>query len=790
MMNTQNDFPRQKMSSKQKNKPWRRSNVDWADSHSQVHDNSARKSLYNKKINLDLFTGTIHLADVKKHISSVTVDNLNMSKGLQYYPIANDVIDVLLGEDLNRKFEYNIRVTNPDAISDKEKELKALALQDIFKILETEGLSDEQLEKRLKEKEQYFKYTWQEGRERSMQFLLDHFRKELNVKETLNQALLDLILQGEEAAIIDIVSGEPTVNKLDTSKVRVISNGKSRQYEDADAIVIEDYWSKSRIQDTFYDVLKDKEVTWLDQVTLTGQSSDNMKNEDETAFWRRTDGALLMDGLQDDFGIGNGYIDDDGNIRVLRLFWKSKRKVLKVKKIDVITGTIYHEYHDESYVPLKDFGEEAKPEWINEAWEGTKVGENIYLNMRPREIQYNRMSNPSRCHFGIVGNIDSINKKKPYSMLDKMKPSIYLFCIIYQKLIDTIARDPGKIQRVDVARIPDGMDMEKWMFFRMNKGISFEDSFKEGNIGAAKGKLAGGMTGAGGQEDLSLYDQAQGYYNLCMEIKATLDSFVGITPQRKGAISSRETVGGVERAVLQSSHITQRLMATHQDFEQRVYSVLLETIKIAYKESGNLKYQFITDDYSTSYIDIQGSELAEADYGLIVDNDSNNFELSQTLHQLALSWANNNIISPKTLINIYREKSLSQIMRDMEFDIQKTEDARQQELQQQQQQHQEQLQAASQQAEAMLAQEQANKEADIQKEIYIAELDSSTKLSIEQLKQEGNVDQSVDNSGKEFNHKVKFDNDKLNIARKQLQEVIRSNKAKESISKNKPTTKK
>jgi hypothetical protein len=32
---------------------------------------------------------------------------------------------------------------------------------------------------------------------------------------------------------------------------------------------------------------------------------------------------------------------------------------------------------------------------------------------------------------------------------------------------------------------------------------------------------------------------------------------MGITPQREGQVSNRETVGGVERSVLQSSHITE-----------------------------------------------------------------------------------------------------------------------------------------------------------------------------------------------------------------------------------------
>ena len=44
---------------------------------------------------------------------------------------------------------------------------------------------------------------------------------------------------------------------------------------------------------------------------------------------------------------------------------------------------------------------------------------------------------------------------------------------------------------LDLASVPKGWDVEKWMYYaRINK-IAVKDSFKEGNIGVAQGKLAG-----------------------------------------------------------------------------------------------------------------------------------------------------------------------------------------------------------------------------------------------------------------------------------------------------------
>jgi hypothetical protein len=71
----------------------------------------------------------------------------------------------------------------------------------------------------------------------------------------------------------------------------------------------------------------------------------------------------------------------------------------------------------------------------------------------------------------------------------------------------------------------------------------------------------------------------------------------GISKQREGQIANRETVGGVERATLQSSHITEWLFAVHDDLKKRVLECFLETAKIAMK-GRKKKFEYITSDGS------------------------------------------------------------------------------------------------------------------------------------------------------------------------------------------------
>ena len=117
--------------------------------------------------------------------------------------------------------------------------------------------------------------------------------------------------------------------------------------------------------------------------------------------------------------------DLEGNIRVLRVYWKSRRKIKVVKSYDPITGEEIYTPHTEDYIVKTALGEEVKEYWINQAWEGTKIGTDIYVNMRPCPIQYNRISNPSKCHFGIIGSVYNLNDDRPFSLVDMMKKYNY-----------------------------------------------------------------------------------------------------------------------------------------------------------------------------------------------------------------------------------------------------------------------------------------------------------------------------------------------------------------------------
>ena len=77
--------------------------------------------------------------------------------------------------------------------------------------------------------------------------------------------------------------------------------------------------------------------------------------------WTAGDSVISSRELFSDFEEFNKLpYDFDGNIRVLRVYWKSRRKIKKVKSYDPQTGEEQFNFHPETYIidPLK--GEEEQ----------------------------------------------------------------------------------------------------------------------------------------------------------------------------------------------------------------------------------------------------------------------------------------------------------------------------------------------------------------------------------------------------------------------------------------------
>lgn len=765
-------LPYEKLPFKRKNDKWRRQHLDWAANESFITSDNCRTDVMAMQINYDLFNGIVHINDMEKVLNPEKISANYIPNNIQHMPIINSKINVLIGEEANRVFDWHVVVTNSNAISEIENEKRDKVFELLKQEIQGQSKSEEEFQQKLQQYSDYFALEYQDQRELRSNYLLNHYVKELRLPMLWNNGFIDALIVGRELYQVEIVSGEPVVRKLNPKKVRIYRSGYSNKIEDADIIIHEDYWSPGQIIDTFYDKLTEKDIKKIDRM------NDDTSDDDEGYSLTPSGHQMISDVFEEkgfDFNKifgeqqNNLPYDLDGNIRVIRMYWKSKKKIQRIKRYNKETGEPEYLLRSEYYVPDEINGEESEPYWINEAWQGTLIGKDIYVDIRPCPIQFNRMSNPSRCHFGIIGTIYAINDDTPFSLVDMMKPYSYLYDAIHDRLIKTIAHSWGTMVKIDQTRIPKGWDLDKFLYYAKNVGLIVEDSAKEVNYGRNTNTVAAGAfnSSAAGVVDAT-GQQIQQYIQFLDYTEQAMGRMVGITPQREGQISNRETVGGIEHSTTQSSHITEWLYINHDDTKKRVLEALLEVSKYALKGKSK-KFQYILPDGSIKLMDIDGDMYAECDYGLVVDNSEETQIKKQQIDTIVQAGLQNQMLSFSTALKMYSTASMAEKQRYIEKNEQEMQQQQQmqaqQEQQAQQQQQQMQIELAKQEQEFQLKLAKIKADAQIEVANITAQASIQNMYTKVAAQKEGTEDvrATLEEKAREFNIKTTNDINKAMI---------------------------
>lgn len=784
-------FPRQKIPFKKKNKSWRKLHLDWADKRSRFFNETIRKRFSDKKVNIDLYNGKVNKDDMKLSLNPSNLDDFYIPESIQHYPIVAPRIDVLVGEEAERRFDWKVKIINPTAISSIEDNKKKQIAAKIEELI-SQNYSEEEMEKELSKFSDYINFEWQDIREKRANLLLKHFAKELDVKHKFSEGFRDALLVGEEAYLCDIKHNNPVFEKLNPLKTYVIQHGYSNRYEDASIIVLDDYWSPGKFVDTYYDQLTEKDIEYIYN---NGNVSTGTRELDGDRFKEDIDdreGIYLARGLEDhldaiglhgynNFNHRGEYFDEEGNIRVLRVFWRSYKCILKVKSYDEFGNEII-KYRNEDYVANESLGEEVTKIYVSQWWQGVKGGQKIYVDMKPRPIQYNRIGDPGYNTPGIVGQMYNVNDQKVVSLMDRAKVFNYIFDGAFHRLMEIYSKYFGPVLEIDKAKMPEGWDITKTLYFAKKAGILVIDSFKEGKKGMSTGKLAGAVGNTSGKlynPEISNYIQQN--LNMMEYAKAMMDEVIGVPKQRLGNVEKRETVGGVDTAIRQGNYVTSMLFKQHDEVKKRALTLLLETSKIAMR-NNKLKLAYVGDDYTNQIDEIDGDELAEMELGLEVTNESDNIKLEQNLTQLAHAALQNQTLSFSTIMKIFTSPSLTEIQRLIEKDERQT---------------QERAAQADERKDKIMQDEIAKKDAIEQEKLRLEEYAIDEKSRIEELKllmddvdnvqPENNDDEKLELERQKHIDKLKLDmqkrnddmkkhEDKMTLERKKLNKPANTSK--------------
>lgn len=754
-------LPSQKRPNSKKTRDWAIQTMNAAENLALFTDHLIRQSYSNKKVNYDLYNDILDTSDIEKRCDRMGFGKDAFPATMQNYPLCNPKIDVLIGEESRRRFDWQVQVVNDEAISKREQEKKEEIKKFILRKIQSPDLNKQDLKRDIEAFKSYINYEWQDLLARRATHIVNYLYKTKNLKHVFNRGFEDVLLAGEEIYCADIEAGEPVFRKCNPLNIHTLRSGDSPWIDDADIIIEDGYYSIGQIIDKYHMDLTDTEVQQIEEGLPYHSDEGGMIRigHREPSFGLPSD---LTKGLIDteSWVRGNfaGAFDSEGNMRVMRVLWKSYRKVGILKYNDPQTGASLEKVVDERYKKLPN--EDLKWIWISEWWEGTRIGGSlhsgesnaIYIKIQKRPIQFRSIHNLSRCSSGYVGLAYNTNTSKAKSLMDRMKPYQYLYNVFMYRTELAFARAKGRIGKIDIARKPDSWTVEQWMGYAEINGWIIEDSFNEATRGAAQGKLAGQMSGSSSYLDLDLGNYIQQHVMMLQFIENQMGQIAGISKQREGQVENRETVRGVERAISQSNTITEKYFALHDMVKTKALSILLETAKFAWKGKEKV-LQYVTDELTTETFKVEKDDaVMDCDQGVILTSGQESMELLNSFKELAHAGLQNDKISFKEIMDIYSNPSLVSVRRKVELA----------EINKQAQQEKQMLQQQEMQTEALNAAKE-EKNADRQFQLLKQQNEIQSKITIEQMKID--ADSDLDDDG--INDELEYtrESTKENIAR-------------------------
>ena len=619
-------MPAQKVTSTQKNEQWRKQCVDAIIGFGTDRLVNGRSSRENKQINYNLYNSKSNEEDFEYVTNPMgNKENYASASKMQNYNLIRPNIEVLKGEEIKRPFNFFVKGTGGGAATAREQRKKELILSNLRNRLYQElGIEPEEDENgevmELPDIEKYMKSEFADSREITANQVLNYLLKKENLEMKFNMGWEHALISAEEIYYVGISNGEPKCRVVNSLNFEVDKDDDVKFIEDAQWCREHRYMSLGSILDTYGEFLKDEELDKLDRHELsTGTTDYGM----QPAFAYDADSMKAYASRTSTSNYG---------VTVINVCWKAWKKIGFLRWID--EAGEQEQVVDDTFTLTKELtklGAIIEWRWINSVWEGTRIGSDIYVNIRELPNQTRNMSNPSECKLPYTGYIYNNTNSQATSILDLIKPHQYTYNIIWWRFEQELAKSKGKAFIMDIAQIPktQGWDVEQWLYYFDNLGVAFINSMEEGRDGDPNSVAKFNQFNS---IDRGLSQAVSIYFEAMNKVESMVDNIVGISSQRRAQTSPSESATANQNSIIQSSHMTEPYFYFHNELKKQVLTKLLECAKIAYM--GGKKIHFIADEIYTETITVDGELFPDSDYGVFVTNSSKDNEIKNKVEGL------------------------------------------------------------------------------------------------------------------------------------------------------------
>ena len=715
-----------------KTKDWREACVDYIIGKSMGGSRNGNNRTRKEEMQTyyDLYNSIYNEKDLK-YVTNPFKQQDGFPAMAQDFNVVKPKIDLLLGEETKRPFNFKTIRTSDIATSEMQEKAKQMLIDYIQATIMSKLGPEEQARYQqalqsgeIMPPEQIQKYMskdYKDVAEITAYHTLNYLKSKLNITHEFYKGWKDALVGGEEIYYIGIQNGNPCLERINPLYFDYDTDTSDLEFiHDAQWCVYEMKLSVTDIYDRFYDKLSEKQLNQLlDMVDGTSKGGFNPEVRKTSLDFPHIKTHTI--------GGKSNPFESTNSISVWHCCWQSFRKIAFVTIQDPETGEPVEYIVDESY---NETGTELNVEWkwIIETWEGYRAGEDLYWGIEPLEYQYVSSENPNAQRLPYTGVIYNNTNSKPRSLVSIMKPLQYMYIVLWYRLELAMARDKGKVVNMDITQIPKSMniDVAKWMHYLSALGVNFINPYEEGwDIPGREGGKPASFNQITAL-DLTMANTINQYIMLMDKIEAMLSEITGVSKQREGSISSNELVGNVERSVVQSAHITEPWFWTHNQVKKEALQMLLNTAKYAWKDN-KVNINYVLDDATRAFLTLSDDFLYE-DMDVFVEDTTKNQQQIEALKNL-MQPAMQNGASLLDIAEIITMDNVTMIKNRLEEIEQKRMEQQQaaEEAQAQREQQMIEMQNEVKEEELMI------KEAEMDLKKYEIDSNNATKITVAQL---------------------------------------------------------
>jgi len=681
--------------------------------------------------NYDLMKGILRMEDFyqEPHVKSFTdmlEADLALPSYVKHYSIVTTPVNELVGEISKRPDTYRVKAFDDDSKSEElqfktdilQQYVMNEAKQKIIQKLAMEGqeIDEEQIQQMTMEevKEQLDSYT--SVAEKWANHILTCQKADFNLKEKSEDAFRDLLISAREFYHIyednsklgfNIEVANPKNTWFLTTPDRKWISDPTGRAQGAYAAGTVQVMELSEIIESIPDLTKeeiDHLRSSLQDYGLINVRESNLGNPNapegiDSVVYDTYDPLVLQtrmmiesemkennDGLKDFLGLTSNVSSFGYKYVVVRSYWISKRKIGKLIYTDEM-GNEQSMLVDENYksgsMPTQQSLEWG---WINEWYQGTKIGPDIY-HIKPFKLLN---------YCPIIGTTYEVKNTEAKSLVDLMKPFQVIYNVCMNQLYKLLEKEVGKVQLMSLRHIPipkdgDAQDaLDIWEMEARNRGVVFIDDSPENLKAPSSFNQFTAL-------DLTRTQEIQSRYQLAQEMKNECWELVGMSRQRMGSVAASETATGTQTAMQQSYSQTEPLFIAHEYVMGQLYQAIIDAALYVESSKPQSTLSYITSEGESAFIQVNGTDLRFRDLKVFPTNRPEDTQMFNELRQLAQPLMQNGG-SLYDVIELYSTKSMREMKKTFK-DLRDKQEAMQQQAQQQKQQEldQQQKQAEAQQ---------------------------------------------------------------------------------------------